>query len=51
MILYLWFANRGNVDLAESSSRTAKAFLEISLKKKSTARWGGLEKPKRPGMQ
>jgi len=37
--------------LAESSSRTAKAFLEISLKKKSTARWGGLEKPKRPGMQ
>ena len=51
MILFnIWFANRGNVDLAGSSSRAAKAFLEISLKKKSTARWTGLEKPQWPGM-
>ena len=49
ILLHLWFANRGNVDLAESSSRVAKAFLEIKLKKKSTARWTGLEKPRRPG--
>ena len=47
--LSIWFANRGNVNLAESSSRTAKAFLEISLKKKAAGRWSGLEQPKRPG--
>lgn len=49
--LYLWLPNRGNVELAESSCRIAIAFLEISLKKKSAARWSGLEKPKRPGTQ
>ncbi|XP_078372001.1 ubiquitin carboxyl-terminal hydrolase 19-like isoform X3 [Oculina patagonica] len=42
---------RGNVEIAESNSRVAIAFVQVSLKKKSPARWNGLEKVKIPGQK
>ena len=47
----LWWPCRGKVDITSSSNRIAKAFLEVSLKKKSPGRWNGLEKPNIPGME
>lgn len=42
---------RENADIQESSCRISKAFLEISLKKKTPGRWSGLEKLNFPGQK